>query len=109
MLDYPFGGGVMRTEIGGYAHELYLDIYSDVGIIGYILVVAVMIIFAINVFKLIKSDKLSLETKGLLLCVFLGTNIVFFLEPIIQGSPWLFCIYCFLNGVILKKKLVLLK
>ncbi len=99
MLDYPFGGGLLREEIGGYAHELYLDAFSDVGILGYGLIIASVILCMVNVIKLIRSKILSVESKNLLICVFLGINIVVFLEPIIQCAPWLFCAFCFLSGV----------
>lgn len=99
MLDFPFGGGQLREMVGGHAHELYLDAFSDVGIFGYGLIIAVVIMSMSSVVKLIRSKYLSIETRGLILCVFLGINIVFFLEPILQGAPWLFCVFCFVSGV----------
>ncbi len=100
MFGFPLGGGDLREAIGGYAHELYLDAYSDVGILGYGLIVAFVIVGLVNVIKIIISERFALETRCLSLCVFLLINIVFFLEPILQGMPWLFCIYSFLVGVI---------
>lgn len=108
MFEYPFGGGLLRLAVGGYAHELYLDIFSDVGLLGYGLIIAVVIACMVYVIKLFKSESLSVEARGLLLCIFLGMNIVFFLEPILQGSPWFFCIFCFLSGVV-KNECYLLK
>lgn len=99
MLKYPFGGGLIRETVGGYAHELYLDGYSDVGILGYSLIIAVVIMGTGNVIKHIRSKDLDIETRSLLLCVFLGINVVFMLEPILQGAPWVFDIFCFLSGV----------
>lgn len=100
MFEFPWGGGEIQDIIGGYAHELYLDVYSDVGIFGYICVWTVVIISIVNVIKLMKSEVLSAEINNMLLCVFLGIMAVFMLEPILQGAPWLFCIFCFLSGVI---------
>jgi len=100
MLDFPFGGGALMASVGGHAHELYLDIYSDVGILGYAAVIAAVLTCTINVIRSTRIRPLSVETKSLLLCVFLGVNVVFFLEPILQGSPWLFCIFCYLSGVL---------
>ena len=100
MLEFPFGGGHLRSAVGGYAHELYLDIFSDVGIIGYAMVIVVTIAGAVDAIKVFKCDSLSVETRSLVLCVFIGINVVFFLEPILQGEPWFFCIFCFLIGVI---------
>lgn len=99
VLEFPFGGGGLRTVVGGHAHELYLDVLSDVGLIGYVLIVIVVIIGNVNVFRVFRMENLYVETRNIILCVFAGVNIVFFLEPIIQGEPWLFCIFCFLIGV----------
>lgn len=99
MLDFPFGGGGLRDAVGGHAHELYLDVLSDVGFIGYVLVGIVVLIGNMSAFRAFRIESLSIETRNLILCVFVGVNIVFFLEPIIQGEPWLFCIFCFLIGV----------
>ena len=100
MFKFPFGGGELREAVGGYAHELYLDAFSDIGFFGYILIIAVVLAVMMSVVRLIKSEILMIETKALLLCVFLGINIVFFLEPILQGEPWIFCVFCFLSGVV---------
>lgn len=99
MGDFLLGGGELKTAVGGYAHELYLDVYSDVGVLGYLIVVIVAIAGGVNFFKAFKCKSLSVETRGLILCVFTGINFVFFLEPILQGEPWFFCIYCLLIGI----------
>lgn len=99
VFDFPFGGGSLREAVGGHAHELYLDVLSDVGLLGYILVVIVVLLGDMSAFRVFKIERLSVETRNLIICVFVGINIVFFLEPIIQGEPWLFCIFCFLIGV----------
>ena len=99
MFEYPMGGNYLRPLVDGYAHELYLDAYNDVGIIGYLLVILVVISCTYTVVKLIRSRNLSSNASSLLLCAFFAMNIVFFLEPILQGAPWLFCLFCFLSGI----------
>lgn len=106
-FEFPFGGGHLRTAVGGHAHELYLDAFSDVGILGYVLVIAIVVSSTVSVFRLFRDKSLNVETRSLVLCVFLGINIVFFLEPILQGEPWLFCIFCFLCGVMRSERLTL--
>lgn len=110
MLEFPFGGGHLKAVVGGYAHELYLDVLSDVGIIGYLLVTAVVIASLVNAIKTIRTEGFSAETKCMILCVFMGILVVFFIEPILQGEPWFFCIFCFLSGglkynLLLKKQM----
>lgn len=101
MFDYPFGGGSLRESANGYAHELFLDAYSDVGIAGYILLVLFVLASGINTIKIAKSKQLLLETRCMVICTFLAINIAFFVEPILQGASWLFYTYCFLSGVVM--------
>ena len=39
LLVYPFGGGKIHEEVGAYAHDIYLDTYSDVGVVGFIFLI----------------------------------------------------------------------
>ena len=100
MARYPLGGDRLRMMIRGYAHELYLDAYNDVGVFGYILLIVFSIRSAMNSIRILRSNRLSVEAGCMLLCVFVAINIVFFLEPIMQGMPWLFCVFCFLSGLL---------
>lgn len=100
IISFPIGGGHLRETVGGYAHELYLDVLSDVGIIGYILVITIVFSSLLNVIKNIKRDVLSIDTKCLVLCVFIAIAVAFLVEPIIQSEPWFFCSFCFLSGVL---------
>ncbi|MBQ3182930.1 MAG: hypothetical protein IJB57_04620 [Clostridia bacterium] len=100
MLRYPFGGGQMRREIGGYAHELYLDAYNDVGMIGYLLLIGFVVSSAVRVLKLVFKTNYDNDFKLLVLCVYIATIVEFHLEPIIQGVPWLFCAFCLFSGLI---------
>lgn len=99
-LEYPMGGGNLRNITGSYAHELYLDVYNDAGLMAYL----VVILFAGSsfyfAFKTAFRGIVSGDLKILILCVYLAIFIVFLLEPIIRGMPWLFCTFCFYSGLI---------
>ena len=99
MLNYPFGGGHLRKDVGGYAHGLYLDVYSDVGVIGFLLLVIFVTYSLIKVFLAIKNGNFSNEFVLLTICVFISMIFEFFLEPIIQGVPWFFVAFCFFSGL----------
>ena len=107
MFDFLIGGGHLKEKVGGFAHELFLDVYSDIGMIGYILVISIVVLCTINVVKLIKNKSVSLETRCLVLCVFMGILVVFFIEPIMQAAPWLFCVFCFLSGIVKNSNLII--
>lgn len=100
MLDYPFGGDALHNEVGGYAHELYLDVYSDAGFLAYLLVVLFAADSFLTAFRIVRKGKTSNDFKLLVLCVFVAIFIEFFLEPIIQGMPWMFCTFCFFSGLL---------
>jgi len=100
MLKYPLGGGLLRKDIGGYAHELYLDTYSDSGILGYTLIVCFVVASVVRWWRFLKRIALGREIKLLVLCLYLVTLIQFHLEPILQGMPWLFSSFCFYSGLI---------
>ena len=100
MLDHPFGGDTLYNAVGEYAHELYLDVYSNAGVLAYILVILFSAISFFLVFRVIARGKTSNDFKVLVLCLFLTFFMEFFLEPILQGLPWMFCLFCYMIGLI---------
>lgn len=102
-LDYPFGGRQLFTQVGSYAHELYLDVYSDVGILGYLIVIVFVISSCSNIWKKARASK-SNGFRLLIYCVYFNLLSIFFLEPIIQGMPWCFCAFCFFSGLFGRNK-----
>jgi len=101
IFRYPFGGGALYSHVGGYAHELYLDVYSDVGIVGYLLIVVFVVGTTINVWRVInKNSRFDNELKLLVLCTYTAIFAEFFIEPIVQGVPWLLCSFCIISGLI---------
>ena len=100
MLEYPFGGGSLRNYVGGYAHELYLDVYSDTGVLGYVSIIIFVAFSSINAWNVMKKGNVSKNFKLLLLCIFVSILAEFFLEPIVQGVPWMLCSFCFYSGLL---------
>lgn len=100
MLNYPLGGGALRNYVGGYAHELYLDVYSDAGIFGYASIALFVAFSAFNALRVIRNGNVSKNFKLLLICIFVSILIEFFLEPIVQGVPWMLCSFCFYSGLL---------
>ena len=40
MLDYPFGGNKLREQLNGaYAHDLYLDVYSEASLFAFVAII----------------------------------------------------------------------
>ena len=100
MLDHPWGGGNIRAEYGHSAHDLYLDTYDEAGVFALCSVVAYIVGSLSRLRKCIKNKKFSIEFRVLMLCTYLICNIMFWMEPIIRGIPWLFAAYCFVDGAV---------
>ena len=100
MGNFPWGGGHIRDELNGaYAHELYLDTYNRAGIIPYILLIVFVFGSTFRAFRLVASKKFSILTNCLILGLFISINIEFFIEPVIEGMPWLLPTFCILCGM----------
>ena len=98
-----WGGGALREAANNkYAHELYLDILSDAGIIAYILVVVFVFSRTVRAVRFAASRKSkSLDLlSSIIFGLFLSMNIEFFIEPIVQGVPWLFPTFCLFCGMV---------
>ena len=104
MLEYPFGGGHIFNAVGQYAHELYLDVYSDAGIIPFILVLIFIIVSVIRIILYSKTESIPAETRLLMLLSNVSILITFWMEPIMVGMPWMFCIFCFYQGILCSSK-----
>lgn len=99
LLDYPFGGLNMRGQTG-YAHDLLLDGYDEYSVFCALLLLVILIISIKNTIIFIFNSNVQLTYRLIILCVYVAIFIQFFLEPIFAGAPWLYVIFCLLNGVI---------
>ncbi len=95
---YPLGGLHLREEFG-YAHGLLLDGYDEYGIMGLLLLTAILVLGIRSLIKLLRTD-CSRELKLALLCVYCAMLLVFCVEPILAGMAWLYACYSLINGVL---------
>lgn len=95
-----FGGGHLKKTYGHDAHDLYLDTYDESGIFAALIIIVYIVSSLSRCFKCIKNKHLLLETKQLVLCIYAIVNVMFFMEPIVRGSPWLLFSYCLVDGVV---------
>lgn len=99
-FDHMWGGGNIRKSFGHHAHDLYLDTYDDAGIFA-LLAIAVYIVSSLRrLWKCIRSKRISLQMRMLVLCTYVVSNMQFWLEPILRGIPWLLACYCFMDGAV---------
>ncbi len=100
MLKYPLGGGKLRDVTGEFAHDLYLDVCNDAGILACVLVVLFSGQSFYKAFSIVRKGNVGNDFKLLILCIYLILFVEFMLEPIMRGMPWMFYIFCFFSGLI---------
>ncbi|UAL46803.1 hypothetical protein K7887_18335 [Sutcliffiella horikoshii] len=100
MFSYPSGG--RKTELSlNYAHNLWLDVGYDAGLIPFVLLVIFSLLGLISLRTFLKSD-LPVFLKGLVISCFTAMIVTFLLEPIMQGWFYYFTIFCLFLGLIHK-------
>ena len=100
MIEYPWGRGRIRDVVGHHAHDLYLDTYSSAGVLAFLPLVVYILISLGRACSVIKEDRISFASRQVILCLYVVLNLQFWLEPILQGVPWLFSAYCFFDGAV---------
>lgn len=97
LWKYPFGGGHIKKSYG-YAHDIFLDTWDMVGIVGFLFVVFFMLYTIYSLFLVLKNRKISFQTRQLALCVYISLFLEFCIEPVFVGTQWLFSSFCIFCG-----------
>lgn len=95
---YPLGG--YQMDLGGivYAHNLWLDVLFAVGLYPFYMLVAYSALTLFTLFKLNIAKNIDISVKLLVSSVFLGFTLNFMVEPILEGVPYVFFLFCLING-----------
>lgn len=96
---YPFGGANMRDEVG-FAHDIFLDTYDEAGIFSATALAVYVAMTVIRLVKCVTNRSLPSEFRQIVLCVYMVLYMEFMIEPILQGMPWLFASFCFIDGYV---------
>jgi hypothetical protein len=76
-IEYPFGGKILtKNSQWSYLHNMWLDVYNVVGIIPFMILIIVTIIFIIT---FVRSNRIIKITPNLLLCFFKNSILIFWL------------------------------
>ena len=95
-----FGGAHLRESGIGYAHDILLDTYDEAGFFALVAVMVFLIRGVLQFWKFVKSKENSYDIKLIIFSLYIAIYLEFFIEPILQGIPWFFTIFCFINGMI---------
>jgi hypothetical protein len=98
LFEHPLGG--RKTEIPlSYAHNMWLDVGYDSGILPFVLLIAFTLLSMLSLITFIKVKR-----PMILRCLIIGLYTAFFItfaaEPILQGWFTYFTIFCFILGII---------
>lgn len=99
MIKHPFG---TKEKIGytGYAHNMWLDIGKDAGILCF----ALLLLFSFGTLKTLialnKSNNVSKMFKIYFNALYLGAFLSFQVEPILEAIPLYFGFFVLINGLI---------
>ena len=98
--DALFGGSKLKTISGKYAHDLFLDTYDEAGIFALVAVTAFIFRSLWVFFKCLKNIFLDINIKLVILSTYISFYLQFLIEPILQGVPWLFMLFCVVHGML---------
>lgn len=93
-------GGLHLRPLYGYAHDILLDTYDEAGIVALIAVLAFLISSVVRLFSCLGNKMLKFETKQWILGMYVAVLVQFMAEPVIQGIPWMFMLFCFIHGMV---------
>lgn len=98
--DYPLGG--RRMDINGldYAHNLWIDVLYIGGHVPFFLLSIYTILTMASVLRLLFGKRVPKEIKILYTSIYVGLLINFMTEPILDGVPYVFLIFCMMNGAL---------
>jgi hypothetical protein len=98
-FEHPFGGLNFRSSMG-YLHNLWLDVYDMSGIFPFLILVLYFVHIIKKLFYILKYKDIEKDFKVLTFGVYFAFFLHSMVEPIIEGAPWLFILFCFINGMI---------
>ena len=99
MASHWWGGANIRAEYG-YAHDIFLDTYDEAGVLAFIAISVYMLITLSHLIKCIRDDSLPFTFRQTVICLYVGVYIEFMVEPILQGMPWMFALFCLIDGYV---------
>lgn len=100
ILDYPMGGNNDKIGDLKYAHNMWLDVGKQAGLIPFLLLILFTIISLWNFIKILRNDKFSIGFKVFLIGIYSAVLLNMAVEPILQGEPLFFIMFCMFVGMV---------
>ena len=107
LLTIPWGGGHLMKLAGGYAHDLWLDMFDEAGILALMAILWYTVAAGLRILAVRRRGGLTVQERNALLCYGIVIYAQFFAEPIWEGSPMLFYAFVLADGMFAKYLFIL--
>ncbi|WP_342421230.1 O-antigen ligase family protein [Paenibacillus sp. FSL E2-0178] len=97
IFKYPLGGNKVSLPLK-YAHNMWLDVGIESGILPFVLLIILTVSPFITLFYLLRNNFPN-TLKMSFICILSSFFICFFLEPIMEGWLYYFNGFCFFLGI----------
>lgn len=98
ILDYPLG----NNPIQHYAHNMWLDVARLTGIMPFFFLVIYSALTIKTMILFVTCENIDTKVKYIIFSIYTACFILFFIEPILEGIPHFFALFCFINGMTYK-------
>ena len=98
MFEYPLGGKQTDLHLN-YAHNLWLDVGYNAGILPFLFLLLFTVISFISLFTF-RNRNHPVMLKCLFISLYTAFGITFFVEPIIEGHYIYFTVFVFITGIV---------
>ncbi|WP_020061488.1 hypothetical protein [Bacillus sp. 123MFChir2] len=97
LFTNPTGGRKTSLSLN-YAHNMWLDVGYDVGVLSLFLLLIITALALVSLRNFIKSDQ-PVVLKGLIVGIYTAMFLTFMVEPIFEGWFTYFTVFCFIFGL----------
>lgn len=96
LMNHPFGG----QETVFYFHNMWLDVGRVSGVFPFLFLLLYSVLATYHVLMIFLNKNYNITIRYLFLSLYLGIQINFFTEPIMEGAISFFLAFCFLSGLV---------
>lgn len=96
LINHPFGG----QETVFYFHNMWLDVGRVSGVFPFLFLLLYSVLATYHVLMIFFNKNYNITIRYLFLSLYLGIQINFFTEPIMEGAISFFLAFCFLSGLV---------
>ena len=103
MFDYPFGGGynVVLSNYTNLAHNTWIDIGKDLGLIPFILFLLLSLVFIYHVVRILFNKTINIFIKHTIMIISITLFTILMIEPVLNSDKTFFTYTMFLFGVVI--------